>query len=63
MLPGEIARPLIPEGRVPPQGGGKQNTPAETLFATIIHVPVSDSVAGSAAVLWDIEVGRALQVQ
>jgi SRSO17 transposase len=35
---------LTPEGRVPPQGGGKQNTPAETFFATIIPVPVSGSV-------------------
>ncbi|MER8226003.1 AfsR/SARP family transcriptional regulator, partial [Streptomyces sp. NPDC094143] len=29
----ELARPLIPEDRVRPQGGGTQNTPDETLFA------------------------------
>ncbi|WP_327425725.1 IS5 family transposase (plasmid) [Streptomyces sp. NBC_01527] len=29
----EIARPLIPADRVRPQGGGKQNTPDEMLFA------------------------------
>jgi transposase len=32
---------LIPEDRVQPQGGGKQNTPAETLFAAIIYALVS----------------------
>ncbi|MFE4925414.1 IS5 family transposase [Streptomyces sp. NPDC056661] len=37
----EIARPLIPADRVRPQGGGKQNTPDETLFAAIIYVLVS----------------------
>ncbi|SCK42261.1 Putative transposase of IS4/5 family (DUF4096), partial [Streptomyces sp. SceaMP-e96] len=37
----EIAKPLIPEDRVRPQGGGTQNTPDETLFAAIIYVLVS----------------------
>jgi hypothetical protein len=37
----ELARPLIPEDRVRPQGGGTQNTPDETLFAAIIYVLVS----------------------
>ena len=36
----EIARPLIPEDRVRPQGGGTQDTPDETLFAAIIYVLV-----------------------
>ncbi|WP_338775919.1 IS5 family transposase [Streptomyces sp. DG1A-41] len=37
----ELARPLIPQERVRPQGGGTQNTPDETLFAAIIYVLVS----------------------
>lgn len=37
----ELARPLIPEDRVRPQGGGTQNTPDETPFAAIIYVLVS----------------------
>lgn len=37
----EIARPLIPEDRARPQGGGTANTPDETLFAAIIYVLVS----------------------
>ncbi|QTE02897.1 hypothetical protein S1361_36525 [Streptomyces cyanogenus] len=37
----ELAKPLIPEDRVRPQGGWKQNTPDETLFAAIIYVLVS----------------------
>jgi transposase len=34
----EIARPLIPEQRARPQGGGTSNIPDETLFAAIIYV-------------------------
>ncbi|GHA66049.1 transposase [Streptomyces tauricus] len=37
----EIAKPLIPSPRVPPQGGRTPDTPDETLFAAIIHVLVS----------------------
>jgi transposase len=37
----EITRPLIPEDRVRPQGGGTQDTPDETLFAAIIYVLAS----------------------
>ena len=37
----EIARPLIPEQRTRPQGGGTQNTPGGTVFAAIIYVLVS----------------------
>ncbi|MFF4309692.1 IS5 family transposase [Streptomyces sp. NPDC001507] len=37
----EIARPLIPEQRTRPQGGGTANAPDETLFAAIIYVLVS----------------------
>lgn len=37
----EIAKPLIPPSMVRPQGGGTQDTPDETLFATIIYVLVS----------------------
>jgi transposase len=37
----EIAKPLIPPSRVRPQGGGTQDTPDETLFASIIYVLVS----------------------
>lgn len=37
----EIAKPLIPEQRTRPQGGGTANTPDETLFAAIIYVLVS----------------------
>lgn len=37
----EIARPLIPEERIRPQGGGTPNTPDETLFAAVVYVLVS----------------------
>ncbi|MFJ4953777.1 transposase [Streptomyces sp. NPDC088760] len=37
----DIAKPLIPEQRTRPQGGGTANTPDETLFAAIIYVLVS----------------------
>ncbi|GHA18692.1 hypothetical protein GCM10010389_65720 [Streptomyces echinoruber] len=37
----DIAKPLIPEQRTRPQGGGTANTPDETLFAVIIYVLVS----------------------
>ncbi|MFJ7297235.1 IS5 family transposase [Streptomyces collinus] len=37
----EIAEPLIPPPKVRPQGGGRQDTPDETLFAAIIYVLVS----------------------
>lgn len=37
----EIAKPLIPEQRARPQGGGTVNTPDEPLFAAIIYVLVS----------------------
>lgn len=50
----EIARPLIPEDPPLPQGGGTQNTPAETLFAAIIYVLVSGCAwRGRDAVLRD----------
>ncbi|GAA3485622.1 hypothetical protein GCM10018966_101550 [Streptomyces yanii] len=37
----EITKPLIPEQRTRPQGGGTQNTPDETVFAAIIYALVS----------------------
>ncbi|WP_435532539.1 transposase [Streptomyces viridosporus] len=36
-----MTRPLIPEQRTRPQGGGTQNTPEETVFAAIVYVLVS----------------------
>lgn len=36
----EIAEPLIAPSKVRPQGGGTQDTPDETLFATLIYVLV-----------------------
>ncbi|MBB4890563.1 transposase [Streptomyces netropsis] len=36
-----IAKPLIPPSKVRPQGGPTQDTPDETVFATIVYVLVS----------------------
>lgn len=37
----EITKPLVPEQRTRPQGGGTQNAPDETVFAAIVFVLVS----------------------
>jgi transposase len=37
----EIARSLLPQSRVRPQGGGTQNAPDEDVFAAIVYVLTS----------------------
>lgn len=58
----EITKPLIPENRTWPQGGGTANTPDETLFVAIIYVLVGGCAWRALPPYFGLEVNRPLTI-